>query len=108
MSVEIPENMEEVAMKVARAKVRGEALTENAVIKTAVKEIMQALMDEALEGHYDDVNWQDGDLVVTGVMGKVAGRVAPEGPSFVADFQTDAEALIDRLATAVTRIVGGR
>lgn len=108
MSIEVPENMEEVAMKVARSKVRGEALTEEAVIKDAVKEILQGLMDEALDGHYDDVNWQAGTLVVTDFMGQEEGRVVPVGASFVADFRDDADALVDRFVTAVTRIVGGR
>ena len=54
MSIEIPENMEEVAMKIgAGAQVRGEHLTQRMVIETAVTEILQSFMDEALEGHYE-------------------------------------------------------
>ena len=56
MSVEIPSNMEEVAMKIAAAKVHGEDLAVDDVIKDAVRDTMQAMMDEALEGHYDDVS----------------------------------------------------
>lgn len=108
MSIEVPENMEEVAMKVARARVRGEAQTEEAVIKDAVKEILQGLMDEALDGHYDDVTWQGAALVVTDFMGKEEGRITPEGTSFVVDFKADADALVDRFVAAVTQIVGGR
>ena len=53
MSIEIPTNMEEVAMKIAQAQVRGTSLTKDEVIKTAVLDLMQSFMDEALEGHYD-------------------------------------------------------
>ena len=57
MSVEIPENMEEVAMQLAQHQVRGEQVDEKAVIQNAVRDILQAFFDEALEGHYDDVKW---------------------------------------------------
>ena len=75
MSIEIPENMEEVAMKIARAQVRGEHLTQRMVIETAVTEILQSFMDEALEGHYDDVKLEGSALVVYDFMGQEEGRV---------------------------------
>ena len=74
MSIEIPTNMEEVAMKIAQAQVRGTSLTKDEVIKTAVLDLMQSFMDEALEGHYDDVAWRDQTLVVTDFMAKKWGR----------------------------------
>lgn len=49
MSIEIPTNMEEVAVKIAQAQVRGTSLTKDEVIKTAVLDLMQSFMDEALE-----------------------------------------------------------
>ena len=108
MSVEIPENMEEVAMKIAQYKVRGEELTEEGVINDAVKESMQAYMDEALEGHYDDVAMEGDELVVTDFMGKEVGRIKPSGDSWVADFKASSDDLFDRLAAETTKIVGGR
>ena len=107
MSVEIPENMEEVAMKDARAQVHGETLTPEAVIRQAVLDTMQAFMDEALEGHYDDVKWAGDHLVVLDFQGKQEGEVAPEN-DWVADFTADADAVIDRLEAAVGKIVRGR
>lgn len=44
MSIEIPTNMEEVAMKIAQAQVRGTSLTKDEVIKTAVLDLMQSFM----------------------------------------------------------------
>ena len=55
MSVEIPENMEEVAMQLAQHQVRGEQVDEKTVIQNAVRDILQAFFVVALEGHYDDV-----------------------------------------------------
>lgn len=108
MSVEIPENMEEVAMKIARAGVHGQHLNEDQVIKQSVLDIMQAFMDEALEGHYDDVAWSDNSLKVTDIMGKEVGVVKPAGKTFVDDFKQNADDLVERLEDEVGRIVGGR
>lgn len=107
MSIDIPENMEEVAMKIARAQVRGEHLTQRMVIETAVTEILQSFMDEALEGHYDDVKLEGSALVVYDFMGQEEGRVTPE-VDWVSDFQADADAVIDKLLAAVGQIVRGR
>lgn len=59
MSIEIPTNMEEVAMKVAQQQVRGNDITADQVIQAAIQDTMQALLDNALDGHYDEVKWQD-------------------------------------------------
>ena len=107
MSVTVPENMEEVAMKIAQHQVRGEQLTVQKVIEDAVKEILQAFMDEALEGHYDDVKLEGSALVVYDFMGQEEGRVTPE-VDWVSDFQADADAVIDKLLAAVGQIVRGR
>ena len=108
MSVEIPTNMDEVAMKIARASVHGEQLKADDVIHDAVKDMMQAYMDAALEGHYDDVKWDQKDLVVTDIMGKEVGRISPEGQDFVHDFRASADDLSDKLTAAAKKIVGGR
>ena len=100
MSIEIPENMEEVAMKIARAQVRGEHLTQRMVIETAVTEILQSFMD-------DDVKLEGSALVVYDFMGQEEGRVTPE-VDWVSDFQADADAVIDKLLAAVGQIVRGR
>lgn len=108
MSVEIPENMEEVAMQLAQHQVRGEQVDETTVIRNAVRDILQAFFDEALEGHYDDVKWDGDNLVVTDSMGDEAGRVQPQSSSFVDDFKNNADSLIERLEDETHRIVGGR
>lgn len=108
MSVEIPENMEDVAMKIARAGVHGKHLDEDQVITQAVLDIMQAFMDEALEGHYDDVAWKDNSLCVTDIMGEEVGIINPTNETFVADFKQNADELVERLENEAARIVGGR
>lgn len=108
MSAIVPENMEEVAMKIASAQVHGQHLETDAVIKQAVFDILQAEMDDALMGHYDDVAWDGHDLVVKEFTGKVVGRVSPQQDTFVDDFKKDAGALEERFADAAAKIAGGR
>ena len=108
MSVEIPQSMDDVVMQVAQRKLHGEEVTEDAVIKMAVRDILQALFDEALEGHYDDVKWSGDDLVVTDIMGQPVGTVSPQGESFISDFRQNADALVLRLEDETSKLVGGR
>lgn len=108
MSLEVPENMEEVAMVIAREKVHGHDLKEDDVINDAVRDILQSYLDEALEGHYDDVKFADGGLIVTDIMDKEVATVQPEGENWVVDFKKDADALSERFADLAQQIVGHR
>lgn len=108
MSVEIPQSMDDVVMQVAQRRLHGEQVSEDDVIHQAVQDILQALFDEALEGHYDDVHWAGDNLTVTDIMGKQVGKLAPQGTSFIADFRENADALITRLEEETAKIVGGR
>lgn len=108
MSEYIPENMEEVAVQVAKRQVHGEQVTPEEVIKQAVPDILQALLDEALEGRYDEVKSTGDKLIVTDAMGEKVGVVTPSGKSFVDDFKNDSDSLIAYLESQVAKIVGGR
>ena len=109
MSLDVPENMEEVAMKIAQAKVRRHELTKEEVITAAVRDILQGYLDEALEGHYDDVKMlADGTLEVTDVMGEKVGKVQPSGDDWISDFERNADELDERFADEAQKIVGHR
>ena len=100
MSVEIPQSMDDVVMQVAQRKLHGETITEDEVIKNAVRDILQAF--------FDDVKWAGNDLEVTDIMGKVVGKVAPKGKDFIADFRANTDDLLLRFENETTKIVGGR
>ncbi|MDO4903193.1 MAG: hypothetical protein Q3959_02915 [Limosilactobacillus sp.] len=108
MSVEIPQSMDDVVMQVAQRKLHGEDVTEDEVIKNAVRDILQAFFDEALEGHYDDVKWDGDKLRVTDFMGELVGTISPAGESFVADFRKNADDLTMRLEEQTAKLIGGR
>lgn len=108
MSIYVPENMEEVAMKVAQNQVHGRQVSQDEVIHDAVRDILQALLDDALEGHYDDVKWAGSQLEVTDAMGAKVGTVSSTKASFEEEFKADPDQLKARLADEVDHIVGGR
>lgn len=106
MSKYIPENMEEVAARVVRHQMDGEKVTPEEVIAQAVPDILQALLDDALEGRYYEVKRTgDNELTVTDSMGEKVGVVTPQNKSFIDDFKADSDALIDYLAGETARLV---
>jgi hypothetical protein len=108
MSIQIPQSMAEVQVQLMERRNHGEQVTEEEIIKNAVKDSLQALMDEALAGHYDDVKWSDHDLVVYDIMGKQVGKVTPMKDNFIADFKASPDNLILYFDDQVAKIVGGR
>ncbi|WP_267202025.1 hypothetical protein [Limosilactobacillus kribbianus] len=110
MSIQIPQNMTEVEVQLIDRKKAGEQVTKEEIIQNAVKDILQALMDEALEGHYDDVKWDDQqhNLLVFDIMGKQVGMAQPQKGTFIEDFTANPDGLMDYFTTVVTKIVGGR
>ncbi len=107
MSIEIPVNLEEAAMKVAQQQVRGNEVSLEAVIKQAIVDNVQAMLDHELDGHYDDAKLTDKGLQITDFMGDLVGMITYE-PDLVTGFKTDADQFQDYLAQQVTKLVGGR
>ena len=108
MSLEIPENMEEVLLKQTSEQNRGRQFTEAEIITKAVLDALQAFVDQETEGHYDSVTWEAETLVVTDIMHEEIGRVQPTEAGFVADFKRDAMGLFFKLEEAAGKIVRGR
>lgn len=110
MSIQIPQSMAEVQVQLAERRNNGEDITEEAVIRNAVRDILQALMDEALEGHYDDVKWDEKgqNLLVYDIMGKQVGKAVPVKDNFIEEFKASPDNLMLHFDDVVTKIVGGR
>ncbi|WP_314319145.1 hypothetical protein [Paucilactobacillus nenjiangensis] len=108
MSVDIPQNMDEVAMNLARENRAGHNYSEDEVIKKAVLESLQAYTDEETEGHYDTVAWDGENMVVTDIMKAKMGQVEPVGANFIEDFRKDAMGLMFKLESAAAKITHGR
>lgn len=110
MSIQIPQSMTEVEVQLLDRQKHGEHVTKEEIIRNAVRDTLQALMDEALDGHYDDVKWDDQghDLVIYDIMGKEVGRVAPKKATFIDDFTASPDSMMLHFDDAVTKVVGGR
>ncbi|MEE6638120.1 hypothetical protein PS395_01950 [Limosilactobacillus pontis] len=110
MSIQIPQSMTEVEVQLLDRQKHGEHVTKEEIIRNAVKDTLQALMDEALDGHYDDVKWDDQgrDLVIYDIMGKQVGQVAPIKDTFVEEFTASPDNMMLHFNDAVTKLVGGR
>ncbi len=107
MSIEIPQNMDEVVMNIAREQQAGHIISEDEVIKTAVIESLQAFVDEAAEGHYDTIKWDGKKLIDIDIMGDQMGQIKPTGTNFIEDFRKDALGLMFRLEGVAIKITQG-
>jgi hypothetical protein len=108
MSVEVPENLEEVAMRVALLKTRGRETTEKEVINQAVLDALQIFVDQELDGHYDTVKYDGAQLVIFDLMGEEISRLDPEQADFEQDFRTNADKTMLRLEDLAHQVVGSR
>ncbi len=106
MSELIPENMDEVKLKMARMLIDGHKVTEEEVIFQAVADLFQDYLEEAEEGHYDTSKLADDGVTftVTGISGRQIAEFKSNGETFIEDFKKDALDLCFRLEDEAQRI----
>lgn len=103
----VPENMQEVEEKLTYLIEKGIETNEEEVIREAVLENSQQILDGDLEGPYWKVAWQTKDqrLAVFDIMNKEVGTVSSLSDSFIEDFRSSAPNLIRYLAEEIQKIV---
>ncbi|VDG19453.1 hypothetical protein [Lactiplantibacillus mudanjiangensis] len=103
----IPGDMLEVNQKLKWALDNGMTADETSVINDAVLAGTQYYTDEALEGSYWTVKWNDAHdgIDLYGTTGTVVGTIKPTGSSLEADFRQDAQGLFLRIEQTVAKIV---
>lgn len=108
----IPDDMAQVEQKLAWLKANGfeEATKEEVLLKTTLEGV-SAMFEDALEGPYWDITWQESDQVlnVTGIIGEILGQIKPrEGfATFSEDFAANSILYWRNLSSQVATIVGG-
>lgn len=104
----VPTNILEVAQVMAWRKQQGETADEDQIIIEAIKENAQNLIDEALEGPYWTIKWENEDhlLAVFDVMGEKIGELSPAGSSFSAEFRKNGHELLLHLGKQLRPIIG--
>lgn len=103
----VPENMYEIEQKLNYLKEKGNNITEEDVIRQAVLDNSQQILDGDLEGPYWKVKWQpvDKTLAFFDIMNKEVGTVESLSGSFVEDFRNSAPNVIRQLAEEIQKIV---
>lgn len=106
----VPEDMQEVEDQVVLMRARGFEVSEDDVIREALKNGFQALVDDRLDGNYDTVRWDDDlkGLQIVSFDDTVEGEIRPaeDEASFIDQFKTDASKVWFKLDDAAGKIIG--
>jgi len=106
----IPETMEEVQARVTAMTQAGFPVSEDDVIKEAIKNGFQSLMDERMEGHYYTIHWNSEftALDVFGSAEEMVGSALPEKgqASWVDQFKANADFTWFNLDKAAGKLIG--
>ncbi|MCI1552938.1 MAG: hypothetical protein LKH74_03350 [Levilactobacillus sp.] len=108
MFIQVPTDMDEVQLRQLQLKQHGEDVTEDAIIRQAVLDIFQNVLDQIEDGHYDTATWAGEQLTVTDINGEQTATVAPQGDTFIADFRQNADATEDYLEQQAIKASGAR
>ncbi|MFD1430511.1 hypothetical protein [Lacticaseibacillus mingshuiensis] len=103
---EIPETMAAVANLVDKARARGEQTSEDDVIGAGLRNWMQELLDEAIEGGYLTAAWTPTGFQVTDINGTVIYAGAELVASAqIASFKTDAHRTLMHVQTTMRQLI---
>lgn len=106
----LPEDMTQVADRVALMAARGFPVSEDDVIKEALKLGFQDIVDERMEGNYYTVRWDEefNALQVFGIENSFEGEAKPEEgkPSFIEQFKANSMNAWLALDRAASKIIG--
>ncbi|GEO74703.1 hypothetical protein FD30_GL000833 [Levilactobacillus namurensis DSM 19117] len=108
MFIQIPTDMDEVAMRQLQLKKMGDDRSEDAIIQQAVLDTFQAFLDQIEDGHYDTASWQGNDLIVTDILGHQTATIKPQGQSLIEDFRQSADQTQQYLQDQAIEAAGSR
>lgn len=97
MSLEFPEDMNEVEQKLAISQIKNPDMQMDQVIVDSVMDHFQAFLDESEEGHYDTGKLVGNEIVITSVAGREVARLQPIGEDFISDFKNNSDQILTYL-----------
>ncbi|SCB84839.1 hypothetical protein [Weissella bombi] len=111
MDVEkIPEDMQDVRDRVALMAGRGFTVSEEDVIKEALKAGFQSIVDEKMDGNYYTVRWDEkfNALQILGMDNELVGSAVPkeDGPDFIKQFEANATNTWYALDKEALKVIG--
>lgn len=106
----IPENMSDVRDRVVLMQARGFDVTEDDVIKEAIRAGFQDIVDERADGAYFTVRWDENstELLVLGIDSELEGKAVPTEKigSYTEKFKESPSDVWFALDAAVRKIIG--
>jgi len=108
MFIQVPTDMDEVQLRQLQLKQQGETVTEEVIIRQAVLDIFQNVLDQIEDGHYDTADWAAETLTVTDIDGVQTAVIQPQSDSFITDFRQNADATEDYLEQQAIKASGAR
>ncbi|MCM0582008.1 hypothetical protein H9L19_03880 [Weissella diestrammenae] len=106
----IPESMTEVMDQVDQMTRAGFPVKVDDVVKEALKNGFQSLLDERMDGHYYSVHWDSAfeALDVFGSGEELVGQAkpAPDQDSWITQFKTNADVVWFNLDRAAGKLIG--
>lgn len=101
----IPTTLAEIQQVIDWNQKNDKEMSVDEIILEAVKENAQRIVDEALEGPYWTIQWQEKKLLVLDVLKQPIGHISPYNESFLTDFKTTPIPMWHDLATKLNQIV---
>lgn len=101
----VPVNMFEVQQKLDWSLENNIKADQESIIKDALKENVQNMVNDVLEGPYWMVKWDDNQLKIFDISGIFIDTVKPVNNSLIEDFKSNAPVLIRNLFKQVQKIV---
>lgn len=103
----IPETIEDVKERVVLMKSRGFLISEEQVISQTIKDGLQAIVNDLMDGEYFTVQLINSKtFVILGISGEAEGRITAQGNSFNNDFKKNSDRLWDYFWDQAEKIVG--
>ncbi|MDI4584798.1 hypothetical protein FCS82_06990 [Oenococcus sp. UCMA 14587] len=103
----IPETIEDVKEHVVLMKSRGFLISEEQVISQAIKDGLQAIVNDLMDGEYFTVQLINSKtFVILGISGEAEGKITAQGNSFNSDFKKNSDRLWDYFWDQAEKIVG--
>lgn len=106
----IPEDMQDVRDRVALMAGRGFTVSEEDVIKEALKAGFQSIVDEKMDGNYYTVRWDEkfNALQILGMDNELVGSAVPKeaGPDFIKQFEANATNTWYALDKEALKVIG--
>ncbi len=106
MSLDYPQDMQEVKQKFEVMKADDSSITEEDVLRKTVEDAFQSYLTISEEGHYDTGTLKGEEIEITDIFGKKTNSVKPKGDTFEDDFKkspTEALAYLESQASRVAR-----